>query len=1449
MAPSSTTPEPTKRSHGDMVSSEPPTARKNYPIFEKSSEKRPRVGSPLHVNQTLFAMVAKAKQPSGATQTSPSPTIPSAVVSLPTMSSPSASMMEVSLPTTSLPVAPIPVTSLPVASLLVTSLPAASLPTISLPAASLLTAPLPATPLPAASPSQSTRTTETHQEVIPIVPAPSAKASTIPKKRSRSQTKSAPSSRAATPVRLATPASLEPGPPVEVEDEVTVKIESIPSTPHLHSTEYRLAPPLVHPPRKSPSIEVKDSPPRSPSVDIMTVDGEELHTVMARSSVGGRTSPDLAGPSLTPLELVRVGMTILDRLLSNPVCDNFVNQVPDTVTNYYRVIKKPMTLRTIETKLWKCIAIGGSSKIASDISEFSLRAALEHIHLSDLEGYKDFSQFERDLRRIYQNAISFNAVGDAVHKKAQAYRALYTGLVSAYKEGRLDPDPRVTKMPQELYSDSLINLSEPGQVYICRAQTHREMTKKMTDVSVEIYTNFHQPLIDASYEFGQITEEKPRFLRLYINKNRKALYKCRDELGAKLAIICDVAIKPFLKPAVVAEDGATVLQESENVFRISGRVLIGKPVGEGHDLITVGDLDCPSTWIQVACVRCMPLEADLAVGTGHEKGALIKMRHEVVPLVGAGSKFKPDLQKILLDALKLQLPSSQTASKQKSSPGSSSSAPTVPPLASTLHHTSTSSTPNPVTAALPTQDHSTFSLTTPVSTTIAPTIPESARLSPVSEQGSSLSQSVRNVPVSRPPSQRVPTQAVAPTIIDLDDINSDSDNSSASSSSSEPLTRKQKKPPVVADARYAESRPARGRPVGRPPLGRNKSNANRPLLSSNGSPLPGANSPSALAQQTLRPVFGVSPRPVTLQQTLEERLSGLPQPYLPRASIQFRPYRPERPPTVSTPYQQQLQSSLPGLQVIPKLGLFPQSRPGMPATGSPSTAAPPGGPQIRRLTMPMIPGSGSFGLPQKSHQSSQSRQSPSERDAGPSRSSSSLSDIADLADRVSSPRSRTAGASTPTGATGGFPGKKNLSGFIYRLATSSDSSSASSPLASTSSSYSNVTAPPAVPLSPTPPPPPLDLMEIDSEVIVPLSSGSSEQRPLTRRELQLLRDLKVIAHHKRIPYTRWDDIEPTLTVDTAFGLFKRIYHVEGDEGLVIQNFKEMDAESFEQRVREVACLLKLRGLEGVGQIQSVIDDEKDQLVGLSMTKYAYTLKAYATNATRRAPTPHQKLVLVRDMVAAISTIHAAGLAHRDLSEVNIMIDEDPQNKLADGSPKPLVRVIDFGKSVFVAREEVKRWSMLERVPEEELELLPLVILPPDHGYKLYRSILTLPKSKGDHALLPPVDPRAEDVYSLGVLIWRTFSGKSPWNGAIEDDIRTIRSMVATDHQIQFCINREVAGPYSRELLLKCLTASATTRFTAREVLDWLDQPQVLSELLKEFEVLGAGRKRVKKNLD
>lgn len=193
----------------------------------------------------------------------------------------------------------------------------------------------------------------------------------------------------------------------------------------------------------------------------------------------------------------------------------------------------------------------------------------------------------------------------------------------------------------------------------------------MTDLSVELYTSFHQPLMEVTREIGQLSEDKPRFVRLYISKNRRALYSCRDEQGAKLAIVSDMSTgKPYITPIQYAEDGTTVVGGGEKVIRLTARILIGKPVGEGHDLSNVGDLDCPSTWIMVACVKAIAL--DVEVAARYEKGGLTKMRSEVLSL-GPGSKIRPDLIQILADAMGLKLGAS--------APGSTSSSMLTPPPA------------------------------------------------------------------------------------------------------------------------------------------------------------------------------------------------------------------------------------------------------------------------------------------------------------------------------------------------------------------------------------------------------------------------------------------------------------------------------------------------------------------------------------------------------------------------------------------------------------------------------------------------------------------------------------------------------------------------------------------------------------------------------------------------
>ncbi|KAG0273774.1 hypothetical protein BGZ95_010409 [Linnemannia exigua] len=929
------------------------------------------------------------------------------------------------------------------------------------------------------------------------------------------------------------------------------------------------------------------------------------------------------------LQLVRLGMSILDRLLSNPVSKSFVNKVPLVLTTYHAVIKRPMDLITVEQNLWKAFVM--QQKSVSQPMNPALLSTADHI--THTNGYSNQTEFEEDLWQIYKNAVHFNPPSDIIHKQAMSFQILYNGLLTAHRDGNL-PIPR---MPQELYHPSLVNLNEPGTLYLFRAQTFREMDRKLTDMAADLFAGFHQPLIDIMNAPEPISPERPRFARMYISKNRSLLSNCRDDPRARLAILSDLKIsKPFSDIAGGPNPAKMV--------RITARVMIGKPIGERHDMITVGDLDCPSAWAVFAGIKTLDL--DVAVPVRFEKRVLSRIRHDVTPFVD--TKMTPEHEKSFLEALGVLIPTIQSdMSALSQSTGSVAQPPTLSATSSVQLPPISTQTPAPM----------------PVQATPVTTTPD-----PVTER----------IEAEALPSLPSPTLTAAPA------------------------------PTIFQPA---------ATPIGSAiPLQRlGSQGVKRPFEETIPGELTGATDVQLVAKR----------RPSLVQSELSS--------------------------TIPTSTHADHTATLSGPSTHPEQAVHQAPMPLIAPIESTPVALP-----------TEISPSAILPAPVTGDQASQYK------------STTVAPEIADL------PSTTPLASTTPTHA------------FITEMTSTNLAPVATAPSSAGQEGKSGLNNMP------------------------PTNPGSV--RELTQREEQMLRDIKVTAREKHVPYTNWSAIEPTLIANSAQGLFKRIYFVKGEDGLVVQNFKEMDTESFEQRVREVACLLKLRGLEGVGQIQSIIDDDEDHLVGLSMTKYAYTLKAYATNA-RRHPSPCQKLSLIRDMVAALASIHGAGLAHRDLSEVNIM------------------------------PEEVKRWSMQDQVSEEELALLPLVVLPPDHGYKLYRSILTLPRSKHDHTPLPPCDPRAEDVYSLGVLMWRTFSGKSPWNGAIEDDIKTIRYLISSDEQIKFQLEREVTGPRSRELLLRCLTAETSTRSTIHELRDWLEQPEILADLLKEFEILGGGRKKVRKILD
>ncbi|KAL0084834.1 hypothetical protein J3Q64DRAFT_1640098 [Phycomyces blakesleeanus] len=293
------------------------------------------------------------------------------------------------------------------------------------------------------------------------------------------------------------------------------------------------------------------------------------------------------------------------------------------------------------------------------------------------------------------------------------------------------------------------------------------------------------------------------------------------------------------------------------------------------------------------------------------------------------------------------------------------------------------------------------------------------------------------------------------------------------------------------------------------------------------------------------------------------------------------------------------------------------------------------------------------------------------------------------------------------------------------------------------------------------------------------------------------------------------------------GFFKQVYFLES---VVVQTFRQM---TMYQRITEVACLI-----------------------------YQTTLKQYTHVHSHHRLSAYQKYEIIHQMLICMKTIHEAGLAHRDLSEVNIMINTI-DGQLEDGSSKICMYLIDFGKAVFCESQDVRDWFVDvprasweydgDVVPETEEELatwcesLPWVKGKPDHGYRMYRSIQTLPKTRSDNQVLPwLIHPQAEDMYSIGVMMWKVFAETEPWRGILDTDLQGLRYVAEDDYRIQRALEREVHGELSRQLLLKCLKTRPQNRDTASDILTWIEQDTVKAGLLAEWKMYSSDTRSSRK---
>ncbi|KAI8991701.1 kinase-like domain-containing protein, partial [Mycotypha africana] len=232
------------------------------------------------------------------------------------------------------------------------------------------------------------------------------------------------------------------------------------------------------------------------------------------------------------------------------------------------------------------------------------------------------------------------------------------------------------------------------------------------------------------------------------------------------------------------------------------------------------------------------------------------------------------------------------------------------------------------------------------------------------------------------------------------------------------------------------------------------------------------------------------------------------------------------------------------------------------------------------------------------------------------------------------------------------------------------------------------------------------------------------------------------------------------------------------------------------------------------------------------------------------------LFIIVQLLRALQIVHKEGIAHRDLSTTNFVMDiPGDSSTLLDDSPRTKVYLIDFGKAVFTKPKDTQYWWLQQESaynrgfemyknevqPRNKDELavwcknLPLTMARPDHGYRLYRSIQTLPKTQRDRKLLPYlIDPIAEDVYSMGALIWKIISGMEPWPGVFDIDLKALRENVSNDESIDRIIHRETPGPTSAQLLKMFLRVNPEDRCSITEILGWLERPAIRKALLCEW---------------
>ncbi|KAJ9059756.1 hypothetical protein DSO57_1038193 [Entomophthora muscae] len=303
---------------------------------------------------------------------------------------------------------------------------------------------------------------------------------------------------------------------------------------------------------------------------------------------------------------------------------------------------------------------------------------------------------------------------------------------------------------------------------------------------------------------------------------------------------------------------------------------------------------------------------------------------------------------------------------------------------------------------------------------------------------------------------------------------------------------------------------------------------------------------------------------------------------------------------------------------------------------------------------------------------------------------------------------------------------------------------------------------------------------------------------------------------------------------------------------VVSLFKCIEPSNLPARLNELALLVKFKGIKGFSQINSIVLDSQRQIIGFVLKRHAATFKEVLHRGNLA---PQIKLGLTYRLARVLRDLHNRNVAHRDLSEVNLMVDinlfEEIKGSITtfnrprksqktsetskaiklEGNLEDLISedpiIIDFGKSALLSSQYTRVFKdVTGSLPPyvSAPEYLPKLRLDvPDEGFRLYRSIVTLPGPKRASPEECIFDGLKEDVYGFGIIMFRVITGTMPWGSIQESCIGRLREIVSNEsEQKRFLLQDLPHSPFWRKLLLKTLHPDPDIRWSMAKVVAYFE---------------------------